>query len=123
VILTVSTLTADLALTAPGFARALGLVPELERADRRAAKRILTKAARQARMGKRATLRYYRPERRLFAESAILEEAKRQRADVVVLGRTGRTALGDVLMGSVAQRVLALATRPVVLVPGRRGRS
>lgn len=121
VILTVSTLTADLALTASGVVRALRLLPELERADRRAAKKILRDAAKQARMGKRATLRSYRPARRLFAASAILEEAKRQRADVIVLGRTGRSALGDVLMGSVAQRVLTLASQPVVLVPRSRG--
>ena len=117
VILTVSTLTADLALTGLGIVRALGLLPELERADRRIADRILRDAAKQARLGKRATLRYYRPARRLFAAKAILEEGKRQRADVIVLGRTGRSAVGDVLMGSVAQRVLTLASQPVVLVP------
>ena len=121
VILTVSTLTADLALTAPGVVRALGLLPELERADRSVAERILRDAAKQARLGKRATLRYYRPERRLFAANAILEEAKRQRPDVIVLGRTGRSALADVLMGSVAQRVLSLARQPVVLVPRSGG--
>lgn len=117
VILTVSTLTADLALTGLGVVRALGVLPELERADRRIADTILGDAARQARLGKRATLRYYRPARRLFAARAILEEAKRQRAGVIVLGRTGRSALGDVFMGSVAQRVLALASQPVILVP------
>jgi nucleotide-binding universal stress UspA family protein len=123
VILTVSTLTADLGLTAPGLARALGLLPELERADRRAAMRILKDASKQARMGKSVTLRYYKPVRRLFAANAILDEAKRQRADVIVLGRTGRSALGDVLMGSVAQRVLTLARQPVILVPRSRGAS
>jgi nucleotide-binding universal stress UspA family protein len=117
VILNVSTLTADLALTGVGVVRTLGLMPELERADRRAADRILRTAAKQARLGKRASLRYYRPARRLFAAKAILEEAKRQRADVIVLGRTGRSALGDVFMGSVAQRVLTLASQPVILVP------
>jgi nucleotide-binding universal stress UspA family protein len=121
VILTVSTLTADLALTAPGVGRALGVLPELERADRRAGTRILERAAKEARLGRRVTFRYYGPTRPRLAESAILEEAKRQRADMIVLGRTGRTALGDVLMGSVAQRVLALANRPVVLVPRSRG--
>ena len=123
VILTVSTLTADLSLTAPGIARALGILPELERADRRAALRILSNAGRRARLGKRATLQYYSPARRLFAERAILEEAKRQRADVIVLGRTGRSALGDVLLGSVAQRIVALASQPVILVPANRARS
>ena len=121
VILTVSTLAADLALTAPGVVRALGVLPELERADRRAGTRILERAAKEARLGRRVTLQYYGPTRPCFAESAILEESRRQRADVIVLGRTGRSALGDVLLGSVAQRVLALANRPVILVPGSRG--
>ena len=121
VILTVSTLTADIALTGPGVVRALGMLPELERADRRSGTKILERAAKQTRLGKRVTLRYYRPTRPRFAEKAILEEATRQRADMIVLGRTGRTALGDVLLGSVAQRVLALANRPVILVPRGRG--
>ena len=121
VILTVSTLAADLGLTPPGFVRALDLRPALDRADRRAAEKILHDAARQARLGTRATLRYYKPARRLFAADAILEEARREGADLIVLGRTGR-ALGDVIMGSVAQRVLALSSRPVVLVPRRTTR-
>lgn len=122
VILTVSTLTADLALTAPGLVRAMGLRPELERAERRAGQRILTKAAAQARLGRRATVRYFQPHSRVLAAQAILAEARRQRADVIVLGRTGRSALGDVLLGSVAQRILALANRPVVLVPASGAR-
>ncbi len=122
VILTVSTLAADLGLTPPGFVRALDLRPALDRADRRAAEKILRGAARQARAGTRATLRYYKPARRLFAADAILEEARREGADLIVLGRTGRSALGDAIMGSVAQRVLGLSNRPVALVPCRTTR-
>jgi len=119
VILTVSTLSADLALTPPGFVRALDLRPALDRADRRAAEKILRDAARQARLGRRATVRYYKPARRLFAADAILEEARREGADLIVLGRTGRSSFGDIVLGSVARRVLALAGRPVALVPRR----
>ena len=36
--------------------------------------------------------------------------------DLIVLGAKGRGAFADLLMGSVAQRVLAIAQQPVVLV-------
>jgi nucleotide-binding universal stress UspA family protein len=116
-ILTVSTLTADLALTGVGVVRGLGLLPELERADLRAAQRVLEAAARRARLNRRVTRRYYRPRRRLSAAEAIVAEAKREKANLIVVGRTGRSALGDAVLGSVAQRVLAVTRLPVVLVP------
>lgn len=116
-ILTVSTLTADLALTGVGVVRDLGLLPQLERADLRAAQRVLEGAARRARLGRRVTRRYDRPRSRVSAAEAIVAEAKREKANLIVVGRTGRSALGDVVLGSVAQRVLALTRLPVVLVP------
>jgi nucleotide-binding universal stress UspA family protein len=122
-ILTVSTLTADVALTGVGFVRALGILPELERADRRADARILAAAARQARSTKRVALRRLRPGRRIFAAEAIVAQARREGSDLIVVGRTGRSALEDVLVGSVAQRVLALAGRPVTLVSAARNKS
>ena len=36
--------------------------------------------------------------------------------DMVVMGTKGRTALADLLIGSVAQRVVATCKKPVVLV-------
>ncbi len=36
--------------------------------------------------------------------------------DVIVLGSKGRGAITDILIGSVAQRVLAIARQPVLLV-------
>ena len=36
--------------------------------------------------------------------------------DMIVLGSKGRSALADMLLGSVAQRVLTQAKQPVVLV-------
>ena len=35
---------------------------------------------------------------------------------MIVLGNTGRSAVSDIALGSVAQRVLDLARRPVILV-------
>ncbi len=36
--------------------------------------------------------------------------------DLIILGSKGRTAIADLLLGSVAQRVLATAKQPVLLV-------
>lgn len=46
----------------------------------------------------------------------IIDCATEGKFDLVVLGAKGRGALADLLMGSVAQRVLATARQPVVLV-------
>jgi nucleotide-binding universal stress UspA family protein len=46
----------------------------------------------------------------------IVDCAKSGRFDLIVLGAKGRSALSDLLLGSVAQRVLATAEIPVLLV-------
>ncbi len=46
----------------------------------------------------------------------IVALANRGRFDMIVLGSKGRGAMLDILIGSVAQRVLATAKQPVVLV-------
>ena len=46
----------------------------------------------------------------------IVACAKRGKFDLIVLGAKGRAALSDLLLGSVAQRVLASAETPVLLV-------
>lgn len=46
----------------------------------------------------------------------IVRFAKEDKFDLVVLGSKGRSAIVDLLVGSVAQRVLATARKPVVLV-------
>jgi len=46
----------------------------------------------------------------------ILRVAKREKAQQIVMGTHGRGMLGRALMGSVAQRVVAEATVPVLLV-------
>lgn len=47
---------------------------------------------------------------------AITKAAEDERCDLIVLGSKGRTALKDLLIGSVAQRVASLAEAPVTLV-------
>jgi nucleotide-binding universal stress UspA family protein len=46
----------------------------------------------------------------------IVAFAKAGRFDLIVLGAKGRGAVADLLLGSVAQRVLATAAQPVLLV-------
>lgn len=46
----------------------------------------------------------------------IVKFAKTGKFDLVVLGSKGRSAIADMLIGSVAQRVLAAAQQPVVLI-------
>lgn len=47
----------------------------------------------------------------------ILEDAKAWHADVIIMGRTGRTGPGRALLGSEAERVLEFSDRPVLIVP------
>lgn len=46
----------------------------------------------------------------------ILGTASAGKFDVIVLGSKGRSGFGDLVLGSVAQRVSALSKQPVVLV-------
>jgi len=52
----------------------------------------------------------------------IARVARRDRADLIVIGTHGRSGLGRLFMGSVAARVLALALCPVLTVRGRSRR-
>jgi nucleotide-binding universal stress UspA family protein len=46
----------------------------------------------------------------------IVEAAQKGKFDLVVLGSKGRNAVSDLLLGSVAQRVMSLCKQPVLLV-------
>lgn len=48
----------------------------------------------------------------------IARAARRQRADVIVMGTHGRTGLPRLLLGSVAARIVATAPCPVMTVRG-----
>jgi nucleotide-binding universal stress UspA family protein len=50
------------------------------------------------------------------AHDRIVRAARSTRADLIVLGTHGRTGLGRVFLGSVAARVVTLATCPVMTV-------
>ena len=49
----------------------------------------------------------------------IVRLARAKRADLIVMGTHGRTGFKRAIMGSVAARVIALATCPVLTVRGR----
>ncbi len=51
----------------------------------------------------------------------VTRAARRQRADVVVIGTHGRTGLGRAFMGSVAERIVRASACPVLTVRARRG--
>jgi nucleotide-binding universal stress UspA family protein len=51
------------------------------------------------------------------AAHAIADIAERESADVIVVGSRGHTALAGLLLGNVPQRLLQLATCPVLTVP------
>ena len=51
------------------------------------------------------------------AADVVLSEQKRLNADLIVLGSHGHTALGEMLIGSVAHKVTVKSPVPVLLVP------
>lgn len=56
------------------------------------------------------------------AADAIVREAKKQRADLIVLGTHGRRGLRRLVLGSDAEQVVRTAPVPVLLVKGGAAR-
>jgi len=52
---------------------------------------------------------------------AIEHEAETWPADLIVIGSHGRSGVKRLLLGSVAEHLLRLSTRPVLLVRGPQG--
>jgi nucleotide-binding universal stress UspA family protein len=52
---------------------------------------------------------------------AIVDQAKRWRADLIVMGTHGRRGVNRLLIGSSAELVVRSSTLPVLLVPARGG--
>jgi nucleotide-binding universal stress UspA family protein len=85
---------------------------ELERAARQQLSRIAAKL-RARRVRARTLLCVGAPHR------AIVETAKKLKADLIVMSTHGRTGLSHAVMGSVAERVVRTAACPVLTVRGR----
>jgi len=51
----------------------------------------------------------------------IVDEARKRKADLIVMGTHGRTGLEHVVLGSVAERVVRLAPCPVVTIGSGKG--
>jgi nucleotide-binding universal stress UspA family protein len=92
---------------------------ELEaQASRDAERRLNAAVAQAARSGIATTGRVVKG----APAEEIVKVARREGADLIVLGTHGRTGLGRLFMGSVAARVLGTAKCPVLTVRGRRSR-
>jgi len=90
------------------------LPPEFYERDREHAERLLDEKAASLRA---AGLRVETSLRSGNAADAILDEARREDVDLVVLGVRGTTALARLFLGSVAARVVRDAECPVLAVP------
>lgn len=90
---------------------------ELERTARAVASRHLKRlAARAKQAGVRTSTRLIE---RVPVADRIVRAARAQRADVIVMGTHGRTGVTRVMLGSVASRVVATASFPVLTVRSR----
>jgi nucleotide-binding universal stress UspA family protein len=79
-------------------------------------------AALAAKSGVRAETAVVKSRGRLVSD-VIVAGARKWRADLIVMGTHGRRGFNRLLMGSDAERVLAEAPVPVLLVRRERGRS
>jgi nucleotide-binding universal stress UspA family protein len=89
---------------------------ELERTTRRQAQSSMDALVQKV---KRAKVKVTALLLRGTAAHQIVRAAKNRRADMLVIGTHGRTGISKLLMGSVAGRVIAEATSPVLTVRGR----
>lgn len=51
---------------------------------------------------------------------AILKEAERWQADLIIMGKLGKRGIGRILLGSVAERVIEFSKLPVMLATGKQ---
>lgn len=93
-----------------------GLAADLPAMLREGGKRILAKAEAAARKHNIQPKILMRETLGGPAADPILREAKRQRADLIVLGTHGRRGLRRLVLGSDAEQVVRSATVPVMVV-------
>lgn len=98
-----------------------GLAADLPAMLRQSGKRILAKAEAAARKHNIRPKILMRETLGGPAADPIVREAKRQRADLIVLGTHGRRGVRRLVMGSDAEQVVRMARVPVLLVRTRPG--
>lgn len=85
----------------------------------RGGRRLLDQARQSAKkLGVHADTALYEPLTKRVAD-AVLREAKKWRADLIVMGTHGRRGVPRLVLGSDAEQVVRLAEVPVLLVRGR----
>lgn len=89
---------------------------ELEAAARRGAQQQLAQLLAKA---KKATAKVKAVLLEGIPYSQIARAARAKRADLIVMGTHGRTGLSKFFLGSVAERVIAAASCPVLTVRGK----
>jgi nucleotide-binding universal stress UspA family protein len=104
--------------TPDAAAAGVDLVPAL----REGGKRVLAKAEALARKEKVKARLVLRETVGGSAADAIVREAKKQRADLIVLGTHGRRGVRRLVLGSDAEQVVRSAPVPVLLVRGGAAR-
>jgi nucleotide-binding universal stress UspA family protein len=94
-------------------------IDDYHRAMREAGRKELAKCAAQA---KAARLKFDTKLVVTLTRSigdVIHKEAKRWSADVIVIGTHGRRGFNHLFLGSVAERVIRLAAKPILVIHGR----
>lgn len=91
---------------------------EYERALRRAGEQVLAKALATVRSsGLEAEIKLIQVVTiNEHASDAVVAEANHWPADLIVIGTHGRRGFRHLMLGSVAERVIRMATQPVLLV-------
>jgi nucleotide-binding universal stress UspA family protein len=98
-------------------------LPEIERKEREHATRTLSRAAaRLKRPGVRVESAFLVPRDLAPVAETLVREAERMRADLIVVGSEGRGAIRELVLGSVALRLLHRSRRPVTVVRPARAR-
>jgi nucleotide-binding universal stress UspA family protein len=106
-----------------GVSFPLTALAEMEKEEKRRAGRVLQAAAVGFRKrGLRTQVRYIVPKDLAPAATAILREADRVDADLIVVGSEGHGAFRHWMLGSVATRLTHAASRPVTVVHPPRSR-
>jgi nucleotide-binding universal stress UspA family protein len=98
-------------------------LPEMVKEEKRRAEITLAAAAREFRKhGLRPQVRYIAPRDLAPVATAILREADRIDADLIVVGSAGHGGLSRWMLGSVANRLTRAASRPVAVIHPPRTR-